>query len=127
MTATAEAPQASAYRRRVDGADWTAIAAEVGELGCAIKQHTLIGADGKPYRSPVKGAFGGHRGTKIFGRLDCPAALRAIARGGYVKHRVFFADTSTAGHAGYRPCGACMPDAYRACKVTTRTRPAKTR
>ena len=30
------------------------------------------------------GTLGGHRGTRIYGRLDCPAALRAIARGGYV-------------------------------------------
>ena len=38
------------------------------------------------------GTLGGHRATKIFGRLDCPAALRAIARGGYVSQRVFFFD-----------------------------------
>jgi methylphosphotriester-DNA--protein-cysteine methyltransferase len=63
----------------------------------------------------------------MFGRLDCPAASRAIARGGYVKHRVFFADASIAAQAGYRPCGACMRDAYRAWKVTTRTRAGQTR
>ena len=77
------------------------------------KTYTLIGADGKPYSSDEKGTIGGHRGTKIFGRLDCPTALRAIARGGYVRHRVFFADTETARKAGYRPCAVCMPDAYR--------------
>ena len=27
---------------------------------------------------------------KIYGRLDCRAALQAIARGGYVNNRVFF-------------------------------------
>ena len=85
-----------------------------------VKYYRLIGADGNPYRSTVKGTLGGHRGSKIFGRLDCPAASRAIARGGYVTHRVFFADASTATQAGYRPCAACMPDAYRARKVTTR-------
>ena len=76
------------------------------------KTYTLIGADGQPYRSPTKGTIGGHRGSKIFGRLDCPSALRAIERGGYVRHRVFFADPATATNAGYRPCAVCQPDAY---------------
>jgi methylphosphotriester-DNA--protein-cysteine methyltransferase len=75
--------------------------------------YALIAADGRPYSSVEKGTIGGHRGTKIFGRLDCPAALRAIARGGYIRHRVFFAETATARKAGYRPCAVCMPDAYR--------------
>ena len=43
-----------------------------------------------------RGTIGGHRGTKIYGRLDCPSALRAIAGGGYVKYRVFFADEADA-------------------------------
>src|SRR5207245_1866531 len=41
-----------------------------------------------------------------------PTALRAIARGGYVKNRVFFADEQTAIAAGYRPCAACLPDTH---------------
>ncbi len=77
------------------------------------KTYTLIGADGKPYSSAEKATLGGHRRTKIFGRLGCPTALRAVARGGHVRHRVFFADTETARKAGYRPCSVCMPDAYR--------------
>jgi methylphosphotriester-DNA--protein-cysteine methyltransferase len=72
----------------------------------------LTGADGKPFESDTPGTFGGHRRTKIYGRLDCRAALRAIARGGYVKQRVFFADEASAIAAGYRPCGACMPAEY---------------
>jgi 5,10-methylenetetrahydrofolate reductase len=40
----------------------------------------LTGADGKPFESDTPGTFGGHRRTKIYGRLDCRAALRAIAR-----------------------------------------------
>jgi methylphosphotriester-DNA--protein-cysteine methyltransferase len=52
----------------------------------------------------------------VYGRLDCRAALRAIAAGGYVRHRVFFADEATAVAAGYRPCAVCLPDAYRAWK-----------
>jgi methylphosphotriester-DNA--protein-cysteine methyltransferase len=77
------------------------------------RAYTLINADGKPVPSPTKGTIGGHRASKIFGRLDCPAALRAMARGGYVSHRVFFADPATATRAGYRPCAVCLPDAYR--------------
>lgn len=78
---------------------------------------TLIGADGRPYESSTRGGWGGHRGNRIYGRMDCPAALRAIAKGGYAKGRVFFADEQTAIAAGYRPCGACCKDKYRAWKA----------
>lgn len=74
---------------------------------------TLIGRDGRPYESAVPGAFGGHRRTRIYGRLDCASAQRAIERGGYVQHRVFFLDEETAAAAGYRPCAVCMPEEYR--------------
>lgn len=60
-----------------------------------------------------RGTLGGHRRTRIYGRLDCPSAQRAIERGGYVNHRVFFADEATAVAAGYRPCARCLPDRYR--------------
>ncbi|MFE2958367.1 Ada metal-binding domain-containing protein [Nocardia tengchongensis] len=79
----------------------------------SVREYVLLGADGRPYPSRTPGAVGGHRRMKIYGRLDCPAALRALARGGYVTHRVFFADESTAVAAGYRPCAVCSPDAYR--------------
>jgi methylphosphotriester-DNA--protein-cysteine methyltransferase len=65
----------------------------------------------------IRGTIGGHRGTTIYGRLDCPSALRAIANGGYVKHRVFFADEADAVAAGYRPCAVCMPERYRTWKA----------
>jgi methylphosphotriester-DNA--protein-cysteine methyltransferase len=78
--------------------------------------YTLYGPDGKPYESNVPGAFGGHRASRIYGRLDCPSALRAIARGGYVANRVFFADEATALAAGFRPCGTCLTEQYRAWK-----------
>lgn len=78
---------------------------------------TLIGADGAPYRSSTPGTLGGHRRSRIYGRLDCPSALRAIARGGYVTHRVFFADEATALAAGYRPCAVCMRERYRRWKA----------
>ena len=79
--------------------------------------YRLIGADGEPYTSPTPGAFGGHRRGKLYGRLDCPSALRALAAGGYVAQRVFFADERTATAAGYRPCAVCLPTAYRRWKA----------
>nr|WP_157687178.1 Ada metal-binding domain-containing protein [Burkholderia lata] len=80
------------------------------------KTFTLTGGDGKPFASPVRGTFGGHRGGKLYGRLDCRAALRAIERGGYTKYRVFFLDEATAIAAGYRPCAVCLPKEYAAWK-----------
>jgi AraC family transcriptional regulator of adaptative response / DNA-3-methyladenine glycosylase II len=73
---------------------------------------TLTGADGAPYPSAEPGLLGGHRRRHGYGRLDCPAALRWIARGHYVRERVFFADEATAVAAGYRPCAACLPERY---------------
>lgn len=74
--------------------------------------YTLIGGDGRPYRCPVPGTVGGHRRSRIYGRLDCPTAVRRIADGGYVRHRVFFADEASALAAGYRPCHDCLPEKY---------------
>ena len=75
----------------------------------------LIGADGRPYDSAKKGTLGGHKRSKIYGRLDCPGALRAIKRGNtYQQSRVFFADEATAIAAGFRPCAVCLRDAYKA-------------
>ena len=73
---------------------------------------TLVGADGKPYESALPGTLGGNRRGKLYGRLDCSSALRAIRQGGYVQHRVFFADEATAAAAGYRPCGTCLRAEY---------------
>ena len=78
-----------------------------------MKRYTLVGADGRPYDSTTPGTLGGHRKGKGYGRLDCPSALRAIAKGGpYPRYRVFFADEPTAIAAGYRPCHSCLPDRY---------------
>lgn len=74
--------------------------------------YTLLGPDGEPYRSPTPGTLGGYRRRRIYGRLDCPSAGRALARGHYIRHRVFFADEATAIAAGYRPCAVCMRDRY---------------
>jgi methylphosphotriester-DNA--protein-cysteine methyltransferase len=69
--------------------------------------------DGRLHQSATKGLFGGNTRMKIYGRLDCPSALRAIKRGPtYARYRVFFADEASAVAAGFRPCGACMRTAY---------------
>ena len=78
--------------------------------------YTLIGADGKQVLSEMPGTLGGHRKNRIYGRLDCAGAARWIAKGHYVKQRVFFADEATAIAAGYRPCAGCMPAEYKAWK-----------
>jgi hypothetical protein len=83
---------------------------------CTAKTYPLTGPEGQPYESPTPGTLGGHRRGELYGRLDCPAALRAIARGGYIRDRVFFADESTAIAAGYRPCGTCLREKYQAWK-----------
>jgi methylphosphotriester-DNA--protein-cysteine methyltransferase len=74
--------------------------------------YQLIEANGYSVASETPGLLGGNRRLKIYGRLDCPSALRALPRG-YARHRVFFADEATAIAAGYRPCGVCMREEYR--------------
>jgi methylphosphotriester-DNA--protein-cysteine methyltransferase len=81
-----------------------------------MKRYRLIGPDGTEFLSRTPGTLGGHRKNKLYGRLDCPSALRWLAKGHIVKHRVFFADEATAIAAGYRPCAVCMRDEYRAWK-----------
>jgi methylphosphotriester-DNA--protein-cysteine methyltransferase len=77
------------------------------------KRYRLIGPDGSELHSDEPGQLGGHRRTRVYGRLDCPVALRLIAKGFDMQKRVFFADESAAVAAGYRPCGASMRDEYR--------------
>jgi len=79
----------------------------------AEKTYRLIDADGTTVESAHPGTLGGHWRTRIYGRLDCPGALRWLARGHYKAHRVFFRDAETARAAGYRPCAVCLPDDYR--------------
>ena len=79
-----------------------------------MKEYKLLGADGKFYASATPGTYGGNSKAKIYGRLDCPAALSAIKAhpGSYEEGRVFFADERTAVAAGYRPCGRCLREKY---------------
>ncbi|CAL8980965.1 hypothetical protein RHODGE_RHODGE_01237 [Rhodoplanes serenus] len=78
----------------------------------------LMGADRRLYESALPGTLGGNRRLRIYGRLDCPSALRWIAKGHYVKNRVFFADGATAVAAGYRPCAICLPAEWRRYKAS---------
>ena len=73
---------------------------------------TLLGADGRPYASEIKGTLGGNSKDKLYGKLTCRSARNALGKG-YESIRVFFADEETAIAAGYRPCGNCMRDKYR--------------
>jgi hypothetical protein len=88
--------------------------AVVGRSGRVVTGRTwrLLGPDG-PYDSEFRGTLGGHRAGGIYGRLDCPSAERAIAKGGYAEDRVFFADAAAAVACGYRPCANCLPQPYR--------------
>ncbi|MCK1554181.1 metal-binding protein [Bradyrhizobium sp. 177] len=82
------------------------------------RTYRLLGADRKFYSSGVPGLLGGNGRMKVYGRLDCASANRAVAAGNtYQKHRVFFADEGTAIAAGYRPCGNCMREQYKAWKA----------
>ena len=85
------------------------------------KMYKLLGVQGF-YWSEKPGLLGGHSRQKIYGRLDCRTALVAISRGGYVKHRVFFADQQIAIQCGYRPCAICMPDEYKLWRLSNKAR-----
>ena len=76
------------------------------------KQYKLLDKSGKIYPSKEKGTVGGHKGSKIYGKLNCPSALTYITKGQYISQRVFFKDMKTAKQAGYRPCGVCMKKEY---------------
>ena len=131
----------------VDRFDWNAIAADLDDLGMATAAPAahrpglgggglwrLLGPDGRSYDSDRPGRLGGHRATRIYGRLDCRTARAALARGGrYRAQRVFFVDEATAIAAGYRPCAVCLSGPYArwkagrgpigGCEDSTRSRP----
>lgn len=97
---------------------------DVGSPAGAAARYRLIGPDGKEYASSRPGTLGGHRRNRIYGTLDCPGALSWIAKGKYVKQRVFFGSEEHAQLAGYRPCSVCMPQEYRRWKSAKVTAPA---
>lgn len=83
-----------------------------------MKRWAVLDSHGNFVLSRKPGQFGGHKKSKIYGLLSCPAALRALSKGGYVKDRVFFIDEQVARLAGYRPCSRCMPASYLEWKLT---------
>jgi Metal binding domain of Ada len=87
--------------------------------GAITMLYQLLDEHGELVLSESPGQLGGNRRLKIYGRLDCPSARRALARG-YAQRRVFFADEATAIAAGYRPCARCMPAEYQRWKTATR-------
>lgn len=74
--------------------------------------YKLINKDGEEYLSDIPGTLGGNKRLKLYGRLDCPSAIRWIKKGYYVKDRVFFLSEEDAIAAGYRPCAVCMKKEY---------------
>ena len=112
--AAPSSPEASAARSRITR---TRFRCSTSKRRDRARTYTLLDAHGRPYRSPTPGTLGGHRRQRLYGRLDCPGALRAIARGGYVANRVFFADEATAIAAGYRPCWVCLREQYHRWKA----------
>ena len=54
----------------------------------------------------------GNINLKIYGRLNCKQGKRMLR-----KNRMFFTSKHEALEAGYRPCGHCMKDAYKAWKT----------
>lgn len=82
----------------------------------------MLDEHGRPYQSDTPGTLGGYRRSRIYGRLGCPSALRSIAKGQYVQHRVIFANEEVAVAAGYRPCGSCLRPNYRQWLADTEAR-----
>lgn len=56
--------------------------------------------------------LGGNRRLKIYGLLSCRSGKRMLTN-----NRVFFSGEAEAKDLGYRPCGHCMPEAYRRWKT----------
>lgn len=76
-------------------------------------EYKLRDKNNKEYISKIPGMFGGHKKLKIYGKLDCPSALRFISEGKYVNNRIFFESEEVARDAGYRPCARCMKKEYK--------------
>lgn len=55
--------------------------------------------------------LGGYKKGKIYGCLHCKSGKRMKQN-----NRVFFKDETEALAEGYRPCGACMQEQYKAWK-----------
>lgn len=82
----------------------------------ASKLYKLTNSDGKLAYSWTPGIIGGNSRSKIWGNLDCSAALAAGET--YAAVRVFFASIDDATLSGFRPCGTCRPHDYAEWKAT---------
>ena len=80
------------------------------------RKYKLLSPQVNTILSDEPGQLGGNSKAKIYGKLDCSAANRALSKG-YANHRVFFANESDAISAGYRPCGSCMGKQYNLWKA----------
>ena len=92
------------------------------------KIYHLTGPDGRIYDSTEKGTLGGYdshyqgdyydkNNRNKYGLLNCPAALHALEASDnppYIKHRVFFKNEDDAIAAGFRPCGTCLTEKFKA-------------
>ena len=76
--------------------------------------YRLIGPDGREVLSKSRARSAGTAATRSTDGSTAADAAQWIAKGHYVKQRVFFADEATAIAAGYRPCANCMPVEYAA-------------
>lgn len=89
------------------------------------KVYRALDAHGEWVIVPGKVTIGGNSRDRIYGQETCAAANAALKRfekahpgasrrdAPYARHRVWFVDEAAAIANGYRPCGTCMPDAYR--------------
>ncbi|MFN8349657.1 MAG: Ada metal-binding domain-containing protein [Spirosomataceae bacterium] len=60
--------------------------------------------------------LGGNRPLRIYGTLHCKAGKRMK-----IENRVFFGFEEEAILAGFRPCGQCMREKYKAWKAKNKT------
>ncbi len=124
------------WPERVAEADWARIRRDLDEYGGALigplvtpeeaARIASLYTDDTRFRSTV------NIGRRRFGEgeyryfaeplpdpiIELKRARAALAAGGYLAHRVFFADEQTAIAAGYRPCAVCLPAAHQAWKLT---------
>lgn len=84
------------------------------------KEYKLRDGNNKEYITKIPGTVGGNKKLKIYGKIDCPSALKYIEKGYYVNNRVFFDNIDTAKKAGYRPCAKCMKKEYIEWKETNK-------
>jgi len=82
-----------------------------------MKDYVLTDENNNLYFSDVPGTLGGQRKRKIYGKLDCPSALKAFAKGRYDYYITFFLNERVAVKAGYRPCAICLPEKYYEWKI----------